>query len=52
MIKDIATEISDEQIVEAIIIVIADTTTLSPASVSQTRLFSNVGERAVVIIVK
>ena len=44
--------VGDEEIVAAIIIVVADTTSLSPAGMSQACFLRDIGERSVLIVVK
>src|SRR5690348_6687878 len=52
VIKNILAEIADEEIFEAVVIVVADANTLSPAGAGYARLGSNVGEGAVSIVLE
>ncbi len=52
VIQDVVSPVSDEQIVVAIVVVVADAASLSPARTSQACFLCDVGERAVTIVVK
>src|SRR6266853_985360 len=51
VVQNIFSVVSDVQIFEAVVVVIADAHPLAPAGVSQPSFFGDIGERAVVIVV-
>jgi len=51
VIEHIFSVVSDVEIFPAIVVIVADADTLAPAGVSETGLFCDIGESAVVIIV-
>jgi len=52
VIEDVASPVGDEQIGIAIVVVVTDATSLSPARAGQACLLRDVGESAVAIVVK
>lgn len=52
MEKDILAEVGDEEIVEAVVVVISDTDTLSPARVNEASFKGDVSEGAVTIVLE
>ena len=52
VVKNVAAKVGDEEIVKAVVVVVADATGLSPAGTSQAGLFGDIGEGAVTIVVK
>ena len=50
MIKNIFAEVGDEEVVEAVVVVVTDTNTLSPAGMDQTGLHCDVAKRTVAIV--
>ncbi len=52
VIQHVAAPAGDEEIVEAVVVVVADATGLAPAGVRQPGLRRDVGERAVAVVVK
>ena len=51
-VEHVLPPVRDEQIVEAVVVVVADTTRLPPAGVGQPRLLRDIGECAVAVVVK
>ena len=51
-VQHVVPPVGDEQIVEAVVVVVADATGLAPAGMGQPRLLRDVGERAVAVVVE
>ena len=51
-VEDVSTPVADEQIVEAVVVVVADAAALSPSGMGESRLLRDVAERAVAIVVE
>jgi hypothetical protein len=50
VVEDVFAEVGNEEIVEAVVVVVADADGLSPAGMNQASLYGDVGEGAVAII--
>src|SRR4029077_9899939 len=50
VVEDVLAEVGDEEIVEAVVVVIADADGLPPAGMNEARLSGDVGESTVAII--
>ena len=52
MIQNVATPVADEQIVVAVVVVVADTASLAPARCREARFFRHIVKCAVAIVMK
>ena len=52
VVENVVSPIADKEIVEAVIVVVPDTTTLAPAAVCQSRLLCYIAEGAIAIVVE
>src|SRR4029077_18883866 len=50
VIEHVLSVVGDVEVFEAVVVIVPHANTLAPAGVSQARLFSHIGERAVVIV--
>src|SRR6185436_4933599 len=50
VIESVLSEVGYQQIIAAVVVIVTNASTLTPASANQVRLFCNVGKRAILVV--